>query len=91
MLFLVRALEVSAEDARLAFITPAHWLDRNYGRVVKVFLLERAHVEAIVQFPAHQLVFEHAVTTAAVTLIRKGARSGPRSHAFRPRRLDQPR
>ena len=36
--------EVSAEDARLAFITPAHWLDQNYGRVVKMFLLERAHV-----------------------------------------------
>jgi adenine-specific DNA-methyltransferase len=79
VLFLVRALEVSAQDARLAFITPAHWLDRNYGRVVKMFLLERAHVEAIVQFPAHQLVFEHAVTTAAVTLIRKSAAPGRRS------------
>ena len=73
VLFLIRALEVSAENARLAFITPAHWLDRNYGRAVKLFLLERARVEAIVQFPARQLVFEHAVTTAAVTLIRKGA------------------
>ncbi len=42
-----------------------------------MFLLERAQVEAIVQFPAHHLVFEHAVTTAAVTLIRKRAtRSG---------------
>jgi adenine-specific DNA-methyltransferase len=79
VLFLVRALEVSAEDARLAFITPAHWLDRNYGRVVKMFLLERAHVEAIVRFPAHQLVFEHAVTTAAVTLIRKGAHRSVRA------------
>jgi adenine-specific DNA-methyltransferase len=79
VLFLVRALEVSTEDARLAFITPAHWLDRNYGRVVKMFLLERAHVEAIVQFPAHQLVFEHAVTTAAVMLIRKGATRSARA------------
>jgi adenine-specific DNA-methyltransferase len=72
VLFLVRALEVSADEARLAFITPAHWLDMNYARLVKEFLLDRAHVEAIVQFPARQLVFEHAVTTAAVTLIRKG-------------------
>jgi hypothetical protein len=45
----------------------------NYGRTVKTFLLQHAHVEAIVQFPARQLVFEHAVTTAAVTLIRKRA------------------
>jgi adenine-specific DNA-methyltransferase len=73
VLFLIRAIEVSADEARLAFITPAHWLDMNYGRAVKEFLLERAHVEAIVQFPARQLVFEHAVTTAAVTLVRKGA------------------
>jgi adenine-specific DNA-methyltransferase len=72
VLFLVRAIEVSTDDARLAFITPAHWLDRNYGRVVKLFLLERAHVEAIVQFPANELVFEGALTTAAVTFIRKG-------------------
>ena len=72
VLFLVRALEISADDARLAFITPAHWLDMNYGRTVKEFLLERARVEAIVQFPARQLVFEHAVTTAAITVFRKG-------------------
>jgi adenine-specific DNA-methyltransferase len=45
----------------------------NYGLVVKEFLLGRAHVEAIVQFPAGQPVFEHAMTTAAVTLIHKSA------------------
>jgi adenine-specific DNA-methyltransferase len=76
VLFLVRAIEVATEDARLAFITPAHWLDMNYGRAIKEFLLEHAHVEAIVQFPARQLVFEHAVTTAAVTLIRKTSDAG---------------
>lgn len=79
VLFLVRALEVSADGARLAFITPAHWLDMNYGRAVKEFLLGVAHVEAVVQFPIGQLVFEHAVTTAAVTLIRKG--TNPRGRA----------
>lgn len=75
-LFLVRALEVSACDARLAFITPANWLDTNYGRAVKEFVLERAHVEAIVLFPARQLVFERAATTAAITLIRKQEERG---------------
>jgi adenine-specific DNA-methyltransferase len=85
VLFLVRALEVSAEDARLAFITPAYWLDRNYGRAVKTFLLQQARIEAIVHFPAHELVFEHALTTAAVTLIRKGAdvRGSPRTRFAR--------
>ena len=74
VLFLLHALEVSADDARIAFLTPAHWLDMNYARKVKALLLERAHVEAIVSFPVEDRVFDHAVTTAGVTLIRKGGR-----------------
>lgn len=77
VLFLVRALEVAADEARLAFITPMHWLDMNYADEVKELLLKQAHVEAIISFPADELVFDHAVTTAAVTLIRKGAQRGP--------------
>lgn len=72
VLFLVRALEVSSSSARLAFITPAHWLDMGYAREVKKFLLGQAHVEAIISFPTDQPVFEHALTTASVTLIKKG-------------------
>lgn len=70
VLFLLRALEVSADNARIAFLTPAHWLDMNYARKVKSLLLERAHVEAIVSLPVEDRVFEHAITTAGVTLIR---------------------
>lgn len=72
VLFLVRALEVTADEARLAFLTPAHWLDMSYARKVKELLLRRAHVEAIISFPSDEPVFDHAVTTAAITLIRKG-------------------
>lgn len=77
VLFLVRALEVATDEARVAFITPMHWLDMNYANEVKKLLLKQAHVEAIVSFPADELVFDHAVTTATVTLIRKGARRDP--------------
>ncbi len=76
VLFLLRALEVSSDQARIAFLTPAHWLDMNYARKIKALLLERAHVETIVTFPVEGRVFEHARTTAGVTLIRKGTRSG---------------
>lgn len=72
VLFLMRALDMAADEARLAFITPAHWLDMAYARDVKRLLLEQAHVEAIVTFPNDQPVFEHALTTASITLIRKG-------------------
>lgn len=77
VLFLVRALEVSANDARLAFITPSHWLEMAYGREVKRFLLGQARVEAIVNFPAEHLLFPGVRTTAAITLIRKGHGPGP--------------
>lgn len=72
VLFLVRALEVSTSNARLAFITPAHWMDTRYAVAVKQFLLEQAHVECIVSFPASEIVFDQAITNAAITLIQKG-------------------
>jgi adenine-specific DNA-methyltransferase len=76
VLFLVRALEVSGPNARLAFITPSHWLEMAYGREVKRFLLEQGRVEAIVKFPAEHLLFPGVRTTAAITLFRKGASPG---------------
>jgi adenine-specific DNA-methyltransferase len=78
VLFLVRALETSTEDARIAFITPSDWLDVNYGAKVKQFLLETAHVDAIILFEAGHLFFDNVLTTAAITFIDKGAdRSQP--------------
>lgn len=83
VLFLLRALEVSSDEARIAFLTPAHWLDMNYARKIKALLLERAHVEAIVTFPVENRVFEHARTTAGVTLIRKGTRAAQPTRVVR--------
>lgn len=73
VLFLVRALEIAAEGARIAFITPAEWLDVNYGRAVKRFVLDHAHVEGLIVFQDDHLFFDGALTTAAITLLRKGA------------------
>ena len=72
VLFLIRALEVSADHARLAFITPSDWLDVGYGRRVKEFLLSRAHVETLILLDGRALFFDGVLTTAAITLIRKG-------------------
>ncbi|MGH3008512.1 MAG: HsdM family class I SAM-dependent methyltransferase [Gaiellaceae bacterium] len=87
VLFLVRALEVCADNARLAFVTPSHWLDMNYAREIKRLLLERAHVEAIIGFPARELLFDHAVTTATITLITR--QSDGADGATQPTRLLQ--
>jgi adenine-specific DNA-methyltransferase len=73
VLFLLRALEIADDNARIAFLTPAHWLDTNYARPIKALLLEQAHVESVISFPVEHCVFDHVVTTAAITLIHKGA------------------
>ncbi len=86
VLFLVRALEVIRDGGRLAFITPAEWLDVNYGRAIKRFVLERASVEAVVLWEHDHLFFDGALTTAAITLLRAGAKAGPTRVIRLPRR-----
>jgi adenine-specific DNA-methyltransferase len=76
VLFLIRAIELADDEARLAFITPSDWLDVNYGAKVKEFLLEHTHVEAIIFFEQGQLFFSGVMTTAAITFIRKGSVRG---------------
>ncbi len=83
VLFLVRALEVAAPGARIAFITPSDWLDVGYGKRVKEFLLERAQVEAIVLLEESHLFFEGVLTTAAITLIHKTEPTGQKTKVLR--------
>lgn len=74
VLFLVRAIEISAPEARLAFITPSNWLDKSYAAAVKRFVLDEAHVKSIINLPVRELIFDRAITTASITLIEKGAK-----------------
>jgi len=91
-LFLVRALEVARPGARIAFITPADWLDVGYGRDVKRFVLEQAYVESIVLFDEGHLFFDGAMTRAAITFIRKEPSDGRATSIVRlPRELPPPK
>lgn len=91
VLFLVRALELSAPDALLAFVTPSEWLDARYAREVRTFLTERARVEAIIALEGDHLLFPGVLTTASITLIRKAEPAGvPTRIVHVPRRLPSP-
>ena len=90
VLFLVRALEVVRKGGRLAFITPAEWLDVNYGQEIKRFVLERAQIEAVVLLKDDHLLFDGALTTAAITFIRAGTGSSEPTRIVRmPGRLPE--
>ena len=91
VLFLVRALELSSPDARLAFITPSEWLDARYAREVRAFLTERASVEATIALEGDHLLFPGVLTTASITLIKKGEPPGvPTRIVQMPRKLPAP-
>jgi adenine-specific DNA-methyltransferase len=71
-LFLIRSLEILANNGRIAFITPADWLDVGYGQRVKQHALKHAHIEAIILFPDGHLPFgADVMSSAAITLLRK--------------------
>ena len=72
-LFLLKCLDIVSPKARLAFVTPAHWLDVDYARPLKELLLESASIEAIILLPERSLLFERILTTAAIILLRTEA------------------
>lgn len=76
-LFLLRSLALAAPKGRLAFITPAGWLDSDYGSKVKDYITEQAVVEAMIIIGGKRFFFDGVQTTAAITLLRKAAEPRP--------------
>jgi len=74
--FLLRALEVAAPGARLAFLAPAGWLDAAYGRPVQHYLLKHAHVEGYIPLTKQRLAFDGVLAAPALTLLRKTTEPG---------------
>ena len=73
-LFLIKIWTCLADGGRAAVITPAEWLNADFGRAIKAYLLEQNALDAIVHFAPKALIFDDALTTAAITLLRRGRR-----------------
>lgn len=71
-LFLLRIWRALADGGRAAVITPAEWLNADFGKALKAHLLEENAIDGIVQFAHGSKVFSDAMTTAAITLLRRG-------------------
>ncbi len=71
--FLIKALALLKPGGRLAFIIPTEFLNANYGREIKKYLLESGNLRHIISISYKSKTFDDAMTTACVLLAEKGA------------------
>lgn len=75
-LFLLRIGSLLSPRGRAAVIAPAEWLNADFGVPIKRYLLRENAIEAIIHFAHASHVFDGALTTAAIILLRNGRRAG---------------
>jgi adenine-specific DNA-methyltransferase len=72
VLFFLQSLSLTRIGGRLAFITPSEFLYTGYGEELKDFLLKNSTVDALILIDFGSSVFNKALTTAVLTLFRRG-------------------
>ena len=70
-LFLVHSTGFLKDGGLAVFITPSEFLYTGYGVCVKRFLLDNYTVEAFALVALQEKIFEGAMTTAVITILRK--------------------
>ncbi len=66
--FLIKSLALLKPGGRLAFIIPTEFLNANYGREVKEYLLRTGYLRHIISVCYKSNTFDDAITTACVLL-----------------------
>jgi adenine-specific DNA-methyltransferase len=74
-LFLLKIKALLAPRGRAAVITPAEWLNADFGTAIKALLLRENALDGIVHFDHAAKIFDGVLTTAAITLLRRGRES----------------
>lgn len=70
VLFMVQIAALLSRQGRAAIITPVDYLNANFGRPVKAFLLRRNLIDGLLRFDPTSLVFAEANIAACVLLLR---------------------
>lgn len=81
-LFFINSLPFLKDNGVMAFITPAEFLYTNYGRELKRFLMNNFAIDAIILSDFERPVFNGVLTSATVTLLRKGTVSNEHKVKF---------
>ena len=75
-LFFIRATSFVKEDGKMVFITPSEFFYTGYGEDLRSFLLKNFTIDAFVLIDFSKTVFNKALTTAVITLLRKAPPRG---------------
>ena len=70
-LFLLKSIYQLKENGRAAYIIPSEFLNSNYGKLVKKYLIKSQTLKHIILFDFKENVFEDALTTSAIILLEK--------------------
>lgn len=71
ILFLLKSIYQLNDYGRLAYIVPNEFLNSGYGNRIKKFLIDHKLLYAIINFDNNMSIFDNALTTACIVLIKK--------------------
>jgi len=69
--FFVHAAQFLDDGGRMAFVTPARFLETNYGITLRTFLLDHFDIHGMVLLDSDIPVFENADTDPCITFLEK--------------------
>lgn len=74
--FFIHSFSFLKEGGRAAFITPSEWMESEYGKALREFLLKKASIDAIILFNEDSMAFPGVLTRACITLVTKEKGTG---------------
>jgi len=70
-LFLLKSIYQLNKNGRAAYIIPSEFLNSDYGKLIKDYLIKSKALKHIVLFDFKENVFDDAITTSAIILLEK--------------------
>jgi adenine-specific DNA-methyltransferase len=70
-LFLLKSIYQLKQNGKIAYIIPSEFLNSNYGKKIKKYLLESQLLKEIIIFDFKENIFDKAMTTSAILFLEK--------------------
>ena len=70
-LFLLKSIYQLKQNGKTAYIVPSEFLNSNYGKSIKKYLLESKLLKEIIIFDFKENIFDKAITTSSILFLEK--------------------